>query len=93
MVHLDDGDDAREDVAAYKDFVKNGDACLICGLGCCTIGVMVHEKRSRGCSVREDEQSFQAQATWQRVKRQAGIRRDLVVCHIKQTLTSFNFKD
>ncbi|KAG2380793.1 uncharacterized protein HKW66_Vig0201650 [Vigna angularis] len=43
--------------------VKNGDACLICGLGCCMIGVMVHEKRNYDCSVREDEQSFQAQAT------------------------------
>ncbi|WVZ18451.1 hypothetical protein V8G54_005773 [Vigna mungo] len=51
--------------------VKNEDACLICGLDCCVIGVMVHEKRNRGCSVGEDERSSQAQATWQRVKREA----------------------
>ncbi|KAG2391293.1 uncharacterized protein HKW66_Vig0129460 [Vigna angularis] len=37
--------------------VKNGDACLICGLGCCAIGVMVHEKRNRDCSAGEDERS------------------------------------
>ncbi|KAG2398730.1 uncharacterized protein HKW66_Vig0087890 [Vigna angularis] len=53
--------------------VKNGDACL----GCCAIGVMVHEKRNCGCSAREDERSSQAQTTWQRVKRQADIRRGL----------------
>ncbi|KAG2371124.1 uncharacterized protein HKW66_Vig0212980 [Vigna angularis] len=73
--------------------VKNGDACLICGLGCCAIGVMVYEKRNCGCSVGEDELSSQAQAMWQTVKRQAGIRRGLSVCHIKQKLTLFNFKD
>ncbi|KAG2407978.1 uncharacterized protein HKW66_Vig0028000 [Vigna angularis] len=64
--------------------VKNGDACLICGLDCYTIGVMVHEKRNRSCSTGEDERSSQTQATWQRVKRQVDIRRDITVCHIKQ---------
>ncbi|KAG2405499.1 uncharacterized protein HKW66_Vig0047540 [Vigna angularis] len=42
---------------AFSGFVKNGDACLICGLGYCAIGVMVHEKRNRDCSVGEDERS------------------------------------
>ncbi|BAT74100.1 hypothetical protein VIGAN_01169800 [Vigna angularis var. angularis] len=50
-------DDSFVNEAAKAIAVKNGDACLIYGLGCCAIGVMVHEKRNRDCSAGEDERS------------------------------------
>ncbi|KAG2410296.1 uncharacterized protein HKW66_Vig0009610 [Vigna angularis] len=49
--------DLRLGLLAFSGFVKNEDACLIYGLGCCAIGVMVHEKRNRDCSAREDERN------------------------------------